>query len=180
MNVFTRITFRILPPLYELNRATIVVPSEHDDSAIRFSITPSGASPDAEIPGSATVPGDDLGALHNTIVQVEIPAVLATHPRDAVPVAEAQVVAVELLNRVVEHYRNVTGAAQIRRIPARHARAFTWEQATGDGQRQSGRFVGGSGLRPEGPPADGLASGDPAIVAAIQAGVLAGPLRSAG
>ena len=176
MNTFTRITFRILPPLYELNRATITVPGDHGSALIQFTITPSGASPVAGNADSATIPGDDLGALHNTIVQVEIAAILAISPPGDGPVPEAQVAAVDLLNLVVEHYRNVTGVAQIRRIPARHARAFCWEQATVDGRVGSGRFVGGSGLRPDGPPAEGLASGDPLIVAAIQEGVLAGRL----
>jgi len=176
MTVFTRLTFRILPPLYELNRATIAVPSERGEAIIRFAVTRSGTPPTADIPGNATVPGDDLGALHNTIVQVEVPAVLGTYPQDGFAIAEAQVVAAELLNCVVEHYRNVTGAAQVRRIPARHARAFLWLQDTGDGHERSGRFVGGSGLRPDGPPTEGLASGDPAIVAAVQAGVRSGPL----
>ncbi len=176
MNVFTRIRFRILPPLYELNRAIITVRGEHGDCAVRFTITPSRSSQAAETGGNATVPGDDLGALHNTIVEVEIPAGLATSPRDQRPVAEAQAVAVDLLNLVIEHYRDVTGTAQIRRVPTRHARAFLWEQLAEGGSIQSGRCFGGSGLQPDGPPAESLASGDPEIVAAIQAGVLRGRL----
>jgi hypothetical protein len=173
----TKITFRILPPLYELNRAVVSIPTRGGDVRLSFLITESGQSLASQVTGSVSVPGDDLGSIHNTIVTAEIPELVPVWPTGAHRpggLPEGQRIVVNLLNRVLGYYR-LRVAPQIRPVPPIHARGFKFTQTDEQGNVREGIFAGGNAIRPTGDDA-GLAAGLPDVVSAIQEGVRHGPI----
>jgi len=171
----TLIRFRIMPPLYGLNHATIAVPTPRGDVEIGFKIVVSGLSP-FKASGEVKVIGDDLGTLHNTIIEVRFPAFVEVGmPSTPSGFNEAQTVSVDLLNLVLGHYRRVANMPQIRAVAVKHAAGYEFEEVDDEGKARVGSAFGRMGLTPNGEDA-GLADGPSEIVQAIQAGVSQGRL----
>ncbi len=170
MIVRTVVQFRILPPLYELNRATINVPMDDGDFAsVHFLTTKSHAS-DLNVRGNVRLLGDAIGVLHNTIVEVTYPGYLSTeHPADPLEMPEAQAVATSLLNYVLPHYRARADATQIRKIPLVYTKRFKWIHVEESGKEWDGQEL--IGIIPDGEDA-GLANGDPEIIQRIQSDLI--------
>lgn len=168
----TTITFRILAPLYGLNRAGVIVPTAKGDVAIRFMIV---GSPNAmwKTEGGPTVTGDEFGILHNTLITTEFPARVEVISPESGEYSEAQVAAVALLNVVIGHYRMAARIPQIRTIPTHHAGGFRFSHTDESGTAVTGLVL--SGLDPDGTDA-GVAAGDKVIVDLVQAGVRRGQL----
>lgn len=175
----TAISFRILAPLYSLHTASLTVPTSGEPIELSITITESGLSA-AKTTGGVTVPGDDLGALHNSIVTVTLPGAHSLGPVATSPYQPGQVPqpirhAVDALNLVIDHYRDAKEAPQIRRIPYNHARGAVAVTNQDDGSTTTQMFFGGNALAPTGEPAPvALASDD--FVAEMQARVGAGAL----
>jgi hypothetical protein len=174
----TLFRFRIAPPLYELNRATIVVPAkklgEDVEVSLRFKIAASGQT-NLVTKGNVKVQGDDIGTLHNTIVEVEYPVAVDLGIPPPNGFNEGQQTSVQLLNIVLGHYRRVMQLPQIRPIAVKHAALYEFVTTDDSGHSQAGQTLVGLGFKPDGADA-GLADGDPEIVAKIQTGVATGAL----
>ena len=175
---FTLFRFRILAPLYELHQQTIEVSLAGGGATyLHFVVVGSqqgqGATCKASSGASLSIPGDDIGSLHNTVIEVVLPGLLDTFPPPPPGVLpEGQRVAVDMLNVVIEHYRLVVSAPQIRRVPYKHARTFDFEHHHGDGKGTEG-FVSGFGLSPKG---DAAKVPAPKLTTKIQASVAKGPV----
>lgn len=175
----TSISFRILAPLYQLHAATLGVPTTAGPIELSFTITESGLSAFKTTSG-ATIPGDDIGALHNTIVTATlpgthdvIPVVTSPDKPSQVPVAVRE--AVTALNIVIDHYRDAAGAPQIRRVPYHHARGSSTVTKHDDGTQTTQHLAAGNGLAPTGPTAS-VAEASAEFVATMQARIDAGSL----
>lgn len=125
------------------------------------------------------VPGDDIGALHNTIVTATLHGVHDLRPAVTRPYVPGQTprtirLAVDALNGVIEHYRVEADAPQIRRLPYVHARGASGVVHHDHGSRTSMSFLGGNGLRPTGDSAEARPA-DPTFTNVLQDRVLSGP-----
>ena len=168
----TTLRFRIMPPLYDLNGAVIEVPTALGMCRVHFVITGSGLSP-FQTSGNVQVVGDDLGTMHNTLVEVELPGLPNIVSKIHGRFPAALVVAVDALNQVIENYRWLAKAPQIRRIPYKHARGFDFEQVDATGHGRKGQYRGGNALKPTGEPAD-VSAADQSFSNAVQARVRGG------
>ncbi len=169
--------FRIIPPLYELHQAELHFRLLSGDAAMEFTVVDSGASAamTAVGPAKLSVPGDDVGVLHNTLVRVHLPGFLRIDMPEAGQVPDVQRTAIDLLNVVIDVYRYVVNAPQIRRIPYRHARGFMSHYKTHSGETKPGPIMlGGNALNPSGQPAN-VSPCNPEVVQRIEQHLRAGP-----
>ena len=123
---FTLARFRILPPLYELHRQTVAVPSDIGLSLLHVEIVESFVPSSVEPTGGkpSLIFGDEIGVAHNSMVEVAMPGSLSMQPAKEVEpsdVPEGQLYALRALNHVIQHYRVQVGAPQIRRVPVKEA-----------------------------------------------------------
>lgn len=167
----TRVTFRIPPPLYLLHGARIPTDTPEGRYWVEFRIVLVGAAAAAAIQpiGGArvTMPRDTDGGLHNTLVTVESPVAHDIDPRPrALPVA--QIVAVRVLNRFIDHYRVMTNHPALRRLEPRLASWLKYRVEQDDGRVREGTRIAPTGLAPGGEPAD-VGDADKALVAELTA-----------
>jgi len=154
----TIVTFRIAPPLYMLNGARIPTQTPDGIYWTQFQIVEVGAASTAAVSpmggARATLPLDPDGGLHNTIVTVESPF---AHDVDRGPgqdVPPAQVVALRVLNRIIDHYRSIVGRPLLRRIEPRRASWMKYRVEYDDGRVRDGTNIVPTGLSPDGTPAN--------------------------
>ena len=154
----TTVTFRIGPPLYRLHEASIQTETPQGSYTTEFQVVdlPATAAAAAQAAGSSivTIPSDPDGGLHNTLVTVTSPY---AHQVDRVPgrsVPEAQVVAIRVLNRFVDHYRALVPLPLLRRIEPRRASWMKYRVVDDEGRVREGTNIVPTGLPPEGTPAN--------------------------
>jgi len=176
---FTLSRFRILVPLYELHEHTVGVPIKAGLAFVHFTIVDSCADPVFKVgaTGSASmqVVGDDLGSLHNTLVEVALPGeadMTTMPPIGGIPPGQRS--AVNILNAVIEHYRLLASAPQIRPVPYKHVRAFEFVHYHEDGTANAGYFWG-PGLSTKGEKAN-VPKAKMEIVEKVQESALTGPV----
>ena len=77
----TLIKFRIVAPLYQLHEQTVRFRVGTGFAFAHFSIVNSGMEPTwTGVGATASIPGDDLGVLHNTIVELVFPGLADMSP----------------------------------------------------------------------------------------------------
>lgn len=176
---FTLVQFRVLPPLYQLHGQTLVVPSEVGTALLHLRIV------DSYVPSwlesadkrSTSVPGDDVGLIHNSIVEVALPGVVSLQPaRQLEPgnVPEGQQYVLRVLNHVIQHYRVLAGVSQIRPVKMTHGLGFKFTYFLEDGTAKTGIVMGRNALPPDGEAAD-VPDPDTRISEAIKHAALTGP-----
>jgi hypothetical protein len=121
------------------------------------------------------VPGDDIGTLHNTLVEVVLPGLAdVSPPKEPGGIPSGHESAINVLNGIIEHYRVLVPAPQIRPVPYKHARSFEFEIHPADGAGTEG-FFQAAGLSPKGEAAK-VPPAKPEKVAEIQASAKTGPV----
>jgi len=115
-------SFRIAPPLYGLNGARVAVSDVAGFESVVVSVTlVDSVGTMGKAMGSVTLPGDGLGVMHNTRLDVTLPGTVAewmTRRDEAGPILAA------ITNRVIDWYRYFSGHVLIRRIPVRSIRGY--------------------------------------------------------
>lgn len=152
----TSVAFRISAPLYRLSGA--VIPTDTPDgrywTAFRIVELPGAGTTAAFQAGGQnqlTLPFDPDGGLHNTLVTVTSPHVHLVDRLPGQPLPQAQVVAVRVLNRLIDHYRVLADMPFIRRVSVRRASWMRYEVRDDAGQiLRSGTNIVPTGLPPDG------------------------------
>jgi hypothetical protein len=127
--------------------------------------------------GTATVPGDAVGVVHNSMVEVALPGLVSMQPaRELQPgdVPEGQLRALRVLNHVIQHYRVLANVPQIRPVTATDGRGFKFTHFRKDGTSKSGIVLGRNALPPNGETAD-IPRPNEEIAEAIKRASRAGP-----
>ena len=131
----TTYSFRVGPPLYRLNGAEFPVRRVEGLSDARISVTlvDSGVPTDANIVtsgsgASVTLPGDNIGLLHNSRIDILVPGGVADRPH-----VENRTLAAAV-NRLIDWYRLMAGHPEVRRV--RPADIGGYEATDSDGGRQ--------------------------------------------
>lgn len=168
-------TFRIVAPLYELHQQTVDVKVRAGICSVHFTVVDS-SSPPAWTTNNAVIKvlGDNLGSLHNTLVEVLLPGLREMMFSAPGTVPDGQRSAVNILNAVIQQYRHKVPAPQIRPIPYQHARRFDVTYFIDEATEERGGMVS-AGLSPEGEPA-AVPPADAEIVERIREGLRQGPL----
>jgi hypothetical protein len=176
---FTLVRFRILPPLYELHSQTVAVPLDAGTGLLHVEIVDSCIPSSFETASGRTssIPGDEVGVTHNSMVEVALPGLMSMQPPrrlESGNVPEGQLYALRALNHVIQHYRVLAAVPQIRPVTVTDGRGFRFTYFNEDGSTKTGVITGRNALPTEGQPAD-VPSPSAQVAEAIRRASEAGP-----